>query len=213
MVCRYAFLFLLIPPDLPQSDKSTIHFVALCYVFNISRLTVFFNAEIKKSCTFHILSRVFLAIFLSISSGWLFLRLCRARMAAGLFPPLLSRFSARKMHLKKNVKNSWQKPSFMIKWASRPAKDIKSEYGRVPEWPMGTDCKSAAFSFGGSNPPAPTKKPQRMQVRWGFCFATRLNSSGGWIRTAAAPFSRTISSSARISRTIRTVVTIVYRAS
>jgi hypothetical protein len=72
MVCRYAFPFLLIPPDLPQSDKSTIHFVALCYVFNISRLTVFFNAEIKKSCTFHILSRVFLAIFLSISSGWLF---------------------------------------------------------------------------------------------------------------------------------------------
>ena len=33
----------------------------------------------------------------------------------------------------------------------------KSEYGRVPEWPMGTDCKSAAFSFGG-NPPAPTKQ-------------------------------------------------------
>ena len=37
--------------------------------------------------------------------------------------------------------------------------------------------------------------------------------SRGWIRTAAAPFIRTISSSARISRTIRTVVTIVYRAS
>ena len=34
----------------------------------------------------------------------------------------------------------------------------KNEYGRVPEWPMGTDCKSAAFSFGGSNPPAPTKQ-------------------------------------------------------
>ena len=33
----------------------------------------------------------------------------------------------------------------------------KTKYGRVPEWPMGTDCKSAAFSFGGSNPPAPTK--------------------------------------------------------
>ena len=29
-------------------------------------------------------------------------------------------------------------------------------YGRVPEWPKGTDCKSAAFSFGGSNPPSPT---------------------------------------------------------
>ena len=35
----------------------------------------------------------------------------------------------------------------------------------LTEWPMGTDCKSAAFSFGGSNPPAPTKKPQRMKVR------------------------------------------------
>jgi len=109
MVCRYAFLFLLIPPDLPQSDKSAIHFVALCCVFNISRLTVFFNAEIKKSCTFHILSRFFLAIFLSISSGWLFLRLCRARMAAGLFPPLLCRFSARKTHLKKKVKKQLTK--------------------------------------------------------------------------------------------------------
>ena len=31
-------------------------------------------------------------------------------------------------------------------------------FGRVPEWPKGTDCKSAAFSFGGSNPPSPTKK-------------------------------------------------------
>ena len=29
-------------------------------------------------------------------------------------------------------------------------------YGGVPEWPKGTDCKSAAYSFGGSNPPSPT---------------------------------------------------------
>ena len=27
------------------------------------------------------------------------------------------------------------------------------EYGRIPEWPKGTDCKSAANCFGGSNPP------------------------------------------------------------
>ena len=52
MVCRYAFLFLLIPPDLPQSDKSAIHFVALCCVFNISRLTAFFNAETKSLALF-----------------------------------------------------------------------------------------------------------------------------------------------------------------
>ena len=25
--------------------------------------------------------------------------------------------------------------------------------GWIPEWPKGTDCKSAAYCFGGSNPP------------------------------------------------------------
>ena len=25
--------------------------------------------------------------------------------------------------------------------------------GWIPEWPKGTDCKSAANCFGGSNPP------------------------------------------------------------
>ena len=28
-----------------------------------------------------------------------------------------------------------------------------SLYGWIPEWPKGTDCKSAANCFGGSNPP------------------------------------------------------------
>ena len=32
-----------------------------------------------------------------------------------------------------------------------------SEYGGVPEWPKGTDCKSAGYAYGGSNPPAPTR--------------------------------------------------------
>ncbi len=27
--------------------------------------------------------------------------------------------------------------------------------GQIPEWPKGTDCKSAANCFGGSNPPLP----------------------------------------------------------
>ena len=31
------------------------------------------------------------------------------------------------------------------------------EYGGFPEWPKGTDCKSAGYAFGGSNPPSPTK--------------------------------------------------------
>ena len=28
--------------------------------------------------------------------------------------------------------------------------------GGIPEWPKGTDCKSAGTAFGGSNPPSPT---------------------------------------------------------
>ena len=30
-------------------------------------------------------------------------------------------------------------------------------FGRVPERPNGTDCKSVVSDFGGSNPPLPTK--------------------------------------------------------
>ncbi len=29
------------------------------------------------------------------------------------------------------------------------------EYGWIPEWPKGADCKSVANCFGGSNPPPP----------------------------------------------------------
>ena len=63
---------------------------------------------------------------------------------------------------------------------------LRIEYGRVPEWPMGTDCKSAAFSFGGSNPPAPTKKTS-VENTLVFCFIRYLKfHSQGWIRTASA---------------------------
>ena len=33
------------------------------------------------------------------------------------------------------------------------------EYGSVPEWPKGADCKSVDYVYGGSNPPAPTRNP------------------------------------------------------
>ena len=29
-------------------------------------------------------------------------------------------------------------------------------YGKIPERPKGTDCKSVVIDFGGSNPPLPT---------------------------------------------------------
>ena len=35
--------------------------------------------------------------------------------------------------------------------------NIELYYGQIPEWPKGTDCKSAATCFGGSNPPPPSK--------------------------------------------------------
>ena len=33
----------------------------------------------------------------------------------------------------------------------------KNEYGSVPKWPKGADCKSVVSDFGGPNPPAPTR--------------------------------------------------------
>ena len=33
---------------------------------------------------------------------------------------------------------------------------FKNQYGWIPEWPKGTDCKSAANCFDGSNPSPPT---------------------------------------------------------
>ena len=35
-------------------------------------------------------------------------------------------------------------------------------YGQIPEWPKGTDCKSAAICFGGSNPPPPIAYLEKM---------------------------------------------------
>ena len=39
--------------------------------------------------------------------------------------------------------------------------NIELYYGQIPEWPKGTDCKSAANCFGGSNPPLPIKMTLR----------------------------------------------------
>ena len=37
------------------------------------------------------------------------------------------------------------------------------EYGGIPEWPKGADCKSVAFRFDGSNPSSPTKLKKRLK--------------------------------------------------
>ena len=52
---------------------------------------------------------------------------------------------------------NWQSSWFVISRLSvrvrSSAYSLKNEYGWIPEWPKGTDCKSAANCFGGSNPP------------------------------------------------------------
>ena len=40
---------------------------------------------------------------------------------------------------------------------SNLVRSFSDKYGWIPEWPKGTDCKSAANCFGGSNPPPPIK--------------------------------------------------------
>ena len=40
----------------------------------------------------------------------------------------------------------------------RSIRGIGSNYGGVPEWSKGSDCKSDGSAFGGSNPPPTTKR-------------------------------------------------------
>ena len=55
---------------------------------------------------------------------------------------------------------------------------FRISYGSVPEWPKGTDCKSAGNAFGGPNPPAPTKQKHLTCVGC-FCFCVGAFT---WIR-------------------------------
>ncbi len=48
-----------------------------------------------------------------------------------------------------------------------PAPEI--QYGGVPEWPKGTDCKSAGDVFGGSNPPSSTTKEPILVTKSALC--------------------------------------------
>ena len=56
-----------------------------------------------------------------------------------------------------------------------------SVYGGVPEWPKGTDCKSAASCFGGSNPPSSTRKKD-------FAFAESFFLWNKFLRYVKLPY-------------------------
>ena len=94
---------------------------------------------------------------------------------------LFVRYVGREMNICDAGVAQWQSSWFVI---SRLMVRLRSPapYGSVPEWPKGTDCKSAAFSFGGPNPPAPTSgESPRTDTRifWCACpfFAARVRVS------------------------------------
>lgn len=45
-----------------------------------------------------------------------------------------------------------------------------NKYGRVPERPKGTDCKSVVTDFSGSNPLSPTKIGEYLLILADFYF-------------------------------------------
>ena len=59
-------------------------------------------------------------------------------------------------------------------------------HGWIPEWPKGTDCKSAANCFGGSNPP-PSIKPMWLNWQSSWFVISRLS-----VRVRSSAFSNLI---------------------
>ena len=50
---------------------------------------------------------------------------------------------------------------FVLVISARYRTILYAIYGWIPEWPKGTDCKSAANCFGGSNPPPSSYKAEK----------------------------------------------------
>ena len=64
---------------------------------------------------------------------------------------------------------------------------VKIESGRVPEWPMGTDCKSAAFQLRWFESTRAHQKSFNVTITLElFVLCVRETHECGWIRTAAA---------------------------
>ena len=77
----------------------------------------------------------------------------------------------------------------------------RAVYGRVPEWPMGTDCKSAAFQLRWFESTRAHQKCSAYENTLGFLFYKKLKFHFlGWIRTAAEPTATTTSAASGGSR-------------
>ena len=59
---------------------------------------------------------------------------------------------------------------------------LQSEYGSVPEWPKGADCKSVGTAFEGSNPSPSTRKkcfPIKVHIFQKYVY-NKLDNIAGW---------------------------------
>ena len=63
---------------------------------------------------------------------------------------------------------------------------VKIESGRVPEWPMGTDCKSAAFQLRWFESTRAHQEVQRPNRVLDLLFCRNFFRAERWIRTASA---------------------------
>src|SRR4051812_27865622 len=61
---------------------------------------------------------------------------------------------------------------------ARTLRDADGLRGEMPEWPKGTDCKSVAERFRGSNPLLPTIIPAHIAQRQ----STSLVKKRSWVR-------------------------------
>ena len=66
---------------------------------------------------------------------------------------------------------------------------VKIESGRVPEWPMGTDCKSAAFQLRWFESTRAHQKTStyKSTLRFLFCVCVKLTNAGGFEQQRSRP--------------------------
>ena len=67
-------------------------------------------------------------------------------------------------------------PRQMIKYTGSRLTTATIEFGRVPEWPMGTDCKSTAFQLRWFESTRAHEKTASVEIHWRFSFAQTSDS-------------------------------------
>ena len=86
----------------------------------------------------------------------------------------------------------------MVRYTGSRLTTATIESGRVPEWPMGTDCKSAAFQLRWFESTRAHQKSSTHERALSFCFGRRFSYCAG-----AVPCIRPCASCLKIRRILR----------